>query len=291
MMIREFQLSDANAVQNVLDQVWQNQSSYVTRLSKRTVSAFVAVDKTGVCGYSSLFTNPNHPERDYIGVHILPVFRNHGLGTRLLEALKPRFRAGRKLQTITTFPEAQRFLEHRGFLELMRTYEPMLQVSKANLPETVLPSGYSIETLAAGRFSRLEVARLHAQIYAEQHTWNPTATINDQEMLEDFMDDDVAPEALHLIVFRDQPVAVSSLRGQIPEMDLMWFGVLNSHAEHRALFTQALLIAGLEFARTNGVVRLRAELDSLIPEAMIALESLPFEPCEPWITLIADGIS
>jgi GNAT superfamily N-acetyltransferase len=255
MMIREFQLSDATTVQNVLGQVWQDRSSYVTRLSRRNVAAFVAVDETRLCGYSSLFTNPNHPERDYIGVHILPEFRNRGLGTRLLEALKPRFRAGRKLQTITTFPEAQRFLEHRGFLELMRTFEPVLQVSKANLPdlpEAVLPSGYSIETLAAGRFLRLEVARLHAQIYAEQHTWNPTATMSDQEMLEDFMDDDVIPEALHLIVFRDQPVAVSSLRGQIPEMDLMWFGVLNSHAKLRRLFTQVLLGAGLEFARGNG---------------------------------------
>jgi GNAT superfamily N-acetyltransferase len=287
--VREFQIGDTEQVERLLSAIWRDKSSYVSYLSRHSVVAFVALKGGELCGFSSLFTNPYHPERDYIGIHVPPEHRHRGIGERLFVALRTHFRRGRKIQTITLFPEAKRFLERYGFLELMRTYEPVLEVDKAKLLETHLPPGYALKILNHTNFSSLEIAQLHAQVYSEQHTWNATAVFDDQTVIDEFMTD-VIPEALHLIVFRDQPIAVSSLRGHAPVMDLMWFGVLNSHADHRMNLTRALLNAALEYALTNGVRQIRAELDSLIPEAMIALESLPFEPCEPWIMMISNGI-
>ena len=45
-------------------------------------------DKEKIIGAGSLYTNSFHPYRDYINIHIDKGYRNEGLGSRLLKALK-----------------------------------------------------------------------------------------------------------------------------------------------------------------------------------------------------------
>ena len=47
-------------------------------------------DKKKIIGAGSLYTNSFHPYRDYINIHIEKDYRNKGLGSRLLKALKEK---------------------------------------------------------------------------------------------------------------------------------------------------------------------------------------------------------
>ncbi len=283
--IHPYQNSNQAAVTNLLETVWQGEISYVSRISRFNFAAFVALEQAVVIGYASLFTNPNHPERDYIGIHIHPTYQRQGIGSKLFTALEPFFRQHRKIQTITPFASSQLFLRQHGFDELMKTYSPILEIQKTIPIEYQLPNGFQLETMSNTQFTQLEIAQLHASIYSEQHIWNPTTPFDDQTALKTFMDDAVA-EAMFLITHQGKAIALLSLRGEAPELELAWFGVLNAHAAHRTMLTRVLLNAAIEYAQKHKITHILAELDSLIPEAALALELLPFEPCTPWVTML-----
>jgi GNAT superfamily N-acetyltransferase len=282
-MIQPFLPEYTTAVKTLLETIWAGEDSYVSHLPEHHLAAFVWLENGEMLGFANLFAKNAHPNRDYVGVHVHPKARGRGIGSRLLSALEPH-RRGFGLQTITPFLEAQTFLSQRGYAELMRTHTPRLGLGCVRLEPPPLPEGYEFLQYTDSR--RLEVARLHAVVYAQQHTWNATTQMSDDAALETFMGEDLLPQAVSLIGFAGEPVAFSSLRGQVPELELAWFGVLEQHASARVALTKVLLVHQLCTARELGARALLAELDSLIPEAKIALGYLPFEESVPWVTLV-----
>ena len=265
----------------LLETIWAGEVSYVSQLPEKHLALYVWLEVDVVLGFGVLFAKAAHPNRDYLALHVHPQARRRGIGSKLLAALEPHF-CQATVQTITPFLEAQAFLLARGFLENMRTYTPILELAKVALEMPILPDGYTF--LPYTTDLRLPVARLHARVYTEQHMHNPTAEFSDLEALKVFMGDDLLPEAVTLIAFDAVPVAFSSLRGEPPELELAWFGVLDRHAVVRESLTKALLAQQIAVARQLGATVLLAELDSRIPEAILALAKLPFNDAEPWIT-------
>jgi GNAT superfamily N-acetyltransferase len=281
-MIQPFLPEHTTAVSTLLKTIWVGEDSYVSSLPEQNLAAFVWLESGEVLGFANLFAKTAHPKRDYLGLHVHPQARRRSIGSSLLSALEPHLR-GFGLQTITPFLEAQAFLARRGFYELMQTHTPRLELERVQLEPVPLPTGY--EFLPYHESMRLQVARLHDTVYAQQHTWNITAQLSDENALETFMGEDVLPEVVSLIGFEGVPVAFSSLRGEVPELELAWFGVLEQHAAAREVLTKALLLHQIGLAKGLGANALLAELDSLIPEAKLALECLPFEDSVPWVTM------
>jgi GNAT superfamily N-acetyltransferase len=282
-MIQPFLPKHTSAVNTLFQTIWSGEASYVSSLPQQHLAAFVWLESGEVLGFANLFAKTAHPNRDYLGVHVHPKVRQRGIGSSLLSALEPH-RRGFSLQTITPFAEAQAFLTRQGFCKLMQTHTPRLELGRVQLEPAALPEGY--EWLCYNQSMRLQVARLHAAIYAQQHSWNATAQMSDETALKTFMGEDLLPQAVSLIGFDGELVACSSLRGELPELELAWFGVLERHAAAKEALTKALLLHQIGVARGLGANALLAELDGLIPEAKLAVGYLPFEDSVPWVTML-----
>jgi GNAT superfamily N-acetyltransferase len=250
-----------------------------------------------VVGFASVRGNGWHPTRDYVGVNVHPAFQAQGIDAALFTSLENILKArGKPSQTATmeTQVRARRFLERRGFTEIMRTYTPTFDPRTINLESFQSASkrleklNLEVRSLAElGRSKELDarLARLHHTIYRDTHTWNPTADMTLEISLETFMGEDVIPEAMFVALLNGEPIGVSSLRGDLNEPELAWFGIVPSHKILGPDATLALVGRCLEYASAQGAPSITGEFDSLNPLAVLVLKTLQIEPGEAWITL------
>ncbi len=288
---------DRAAIDGVLKAVWgESWAAGYFKPRLETHHAFVALLENQIIGFSNVRENAVHPTRDYVGVNVHPTFQARGVGTALFATLEKVLQTrGRPLQTATMEMQsrARRFLTAHGFTEIMRTYTPIFDPRTIRLEpfQSALTRleklGLEVRSLAElGRSSELEanLARLHHAIYRDTHTWNPTADLVLKDALESFMGEDVIPEAMLVALLNGAPVGVSSLRGDLDELELAWFGFVPSHKELGPDVVLALVGRCLEYAVARGAPSITGEFDSLNPLAMHVLETLHVEPGEAWLT-------
>ena len=91
-------------------------------------------DKEKIIGAGSLYTNSFHPYRDYINIHIDKDYRNEGLGSRLLKALKENS-AKKRFQVMCSSGKEEliQFLLKEGFVLARRSYSFELKKEAQNI--------------------------------------------------------------------------------------------------------------------------------------------------------------
>ena len=91
-------------------------------------------DKKKIIGAGSLYTNSFHPYRDYINIHIEKDYRNKGLGSRLLKALKENS-AKKRFQVMCSSGKEEliQFLLKEGFVLARRSYSFDLKKEAQNI--------------------------------------------------------------------------------------------------------------------------------------------------------------
>lgn len=228
----------------------------------------VAVDGGNLVGIGMLWENDIHPARWRITLHGRPAFWSSGAATSLVTGLRDLQPDHRPLQTaVSARNEAGRaFFEHHGFSLLMRTCLGVLP--PGHIPEPVAKdfddasawtseAGIHVVPLAAFRnrpFSHIQLARLHADIYEQGHTWDPVRHLTGGEAAELFLGaDEILPAATYVALERQCLVGVSSLRrtDHTGRVELGWTGAILDDPQQRAHLVHALLGACLHHATSE----------------------------------------
>jgi N-acetylglutamate synthase-like GNAT family acetyltransferase len=280
MQIREAIPSDLEAMGRVLKVVWADATErgyFKPRLNSR---ALVALEQDRVIGFVELQNRAWHPERQYLSLHVVPEFRRRGIGLALWEALNAKTLA---LQTATS--QGKEFLEHIGFTQIMATWSPVFNVLDIDLAPfkaasvKTRDSGIEIQSYAELTHLEDQIAILHHELYAQSHAFNPPINANLEQAKNAYLSD-ASPEAMFVALRNEQPIGVSSLRGESEERELVWSGTLGSDT----ITTLALVHHVLVFALQNSVDTITAEFDSLSPHAMAVLEALQIPHGNAWLT-------
>ena len=91
-------------------------------------------DKEKIIGAGSLYTNSSHPYRDYINIHVEKDYRNKGLRSRLLKALKEKSEKKRfQVMCSSGKEELIQFLLKEGFVLARRSYSFDLKKEAQNI--------------------------------------------------------------------------------------------------------------------------------------------------------------
>ena len=195
------------------------------------------------------------------------------------------------------------FFEQHGFSLLMRTRSGVLPPGV--IPETVAQdfddaskrtteAGIKVVPLAAFRnrpFSYTQLARLHADIYTQGHTWDPVRDLTGGEPAELFLDsDELLLDATYVALERKRLVGVSSLRGtgDAGRVELGWTGSILTDPQQRKHLVHALLGTSLRHAaRENWRVSFEVDEADAILWDMTARLPLGREP--DWLTFAEAG--
>jgi N-acetylglutamate synthase-like GNAT family acetyltransferase len=282
VQIRKATELDLEAMQQVLDLVWDDDTERAYFGLRQNTHAWVALEQDHIVGFSALQNRFWHPHRKYLSLHVIPEYQLQGIGYALWQSLSI---SSEPLQTATSQQTAIQFLERQGFREVMKTWSPVFEPSKIDLEvfakaniETQA-SGIEIKTFAELPQLEDEIAMLHHQLYTQSHEFNPPLTANLKQAKKAYLDD-VIPEALFVALQNGKPIGVSSLRGEADSYELVWSGTIGDDATT----TLALVHCVLEFALENCIENITGEFDSLDPHAMVILETLRIPHGKAWLT-------
>ena len=280
MQIREATTDDLEAMQRVLEIVWKNRSERAYFNLRQNTKAFVALETDQVIGFAALQDRVWHPERKYLSLHVIPEFQRRGVGFALWEALNAKTE---RLQAATS--QAKKFLEQIGFIQMMQTWNPVVNVLDIDFEPLktasikTRDSGITIQSFSEVPHLEDQIAVLHHELYAQSHAFNPPKQVTLEEAKSVYLHDAI-PEALFVALQNKKPIGVSSLRGEADSYELVWSGTLGDDTTT----TLALVHHVLIFALQNSVDYLTAEFDSVNPHAMAILETLNIARGTAWLT-------
>jgi hypothetical protein len=260
----------------------------------------VAVDGEDVIGVGTLWENDIHPARWRLAMFGRPTFWSQEAATSLLAGLRDLRPDQRTLQTSTSarHEDISTFFEHHGFSLVMRTRQGVLPPGDIPAPvaadideasERAAEAGIRVVPLEAFRnrpFSYSQLARLHADIYAQGHTWDPVRELTGGEPAELFLDaEELLLDATYVALERKRLVGVSSLRGTgIPgRVELGWTGSVLDDLQLRKHLDHALLGASLRHAASANW-RVSFEVDEADTVLWDMAGRLPLDREPDWLT-------
>ena len=265
----------------------------------------VAVNGETLIGIGTLWENEIHPARWRVNLFGSSGFWSHDAAAPLLAGLRDLRPDQRPLQTAISarHEEIAAFYENHGFSLLMRTCAGVL--SPGDIPESVTSDfnaaskaidGESIRIvpLAAFRnkpFSHSQLARLHADIYAQGHMWDPVRALTGGEPAELFLDsEELLLDATYVALQKKQLVGVTSLRrtDRPGLVELGWTGSVLTDPEQRRNLVHALLGTSLRHAASaNWQVSFEVDAADTVMWEMTARLPLDREP--DWLTFAETG--
>lgn len=261
----------------------------VTKIRKPIV---IAWSDDRIIGCARLYRSWLHPIRWRVAIHVAPAEQRQGVGSNLLRALCQQLseKTDHELQASASAAElpAIGFLEAGGFELLMTTRLGILRPDTVpkNTLEMELPDDIQISTLEQRPDLHANIAHLHAQVYREQHKWDPPIQLHSSEETYLFLDpNELIPALQYIALHQDRPVGIASLRGleEATECELGWIGVAGMSPSlaariHEALWNECL---------TNAFIRnvsVHMEIDHADRMSTYLSTQLPIRWEPDWLT-------
>ena len=260
----------------------------------------VVEDGGDLVGIGTLWENDIHPARWRVSMFGRPSFWSQGGAASLLAKLKKRRPDNRPLQTSISERDghALAFFQANGFALLMRTRSGVLH--PGDTPGSVAQDidtatgwmaqeGLQIVPLPAFHnrpFSDIQLARLHAEIYAREHLWDPVRDLTGREAAELFLDpDEFLHDATCVAMASTHLVGVTSLRrtDRPGVVELGWTGSLLDDPQQRRYLAHALLGASLHHAASANW-RVSFEIDEADAAMWEMVTRLPLDLDTDWLT-------
>jgi hypothetical protein len=263
------------------------------------------VNAEKLIGIGSLWENDLHPARWRATLFGRSAFWSQEAATSLLAGLRDLRPDQRPLQTSTSARNADiaGFFQNHGFSLLMQTCSGVL--APGDIPETVAKDfdearewitgeGIKIVPLGAFRnrpFSYIQLARLHAEIYAQGHRWDPLRELTGGEPAELFLDsDEFLPDATSVAMQGKRLVGVTSLRSTDHPglVELGWTGSVLDDPQQRKYLVQALLGVSLRHA-VSAKWNVSFEVDEADTVTWDIVMRLPLDREPDWLTFAETG--
>jgi ribosomal protein S18 acetylase RimI-like enzyme len=257
----------------------------------------VAVRNHLVVATAIRWRNALHPRRHRLSLGVHSDHRRQGLGRALWLELGGKGGLGWQTGVGGRNVTGQAMLRELGFQRIMRTRLADLRPNRVPSPRRdAIGEGWKIASLndAPVAFSEPRIlARLHRDVYADQHTWDPVdERVLDDEASDLFVgraEDRIVPDLTALAWRAEEPVGVGSLWGDIAtgSVDLGWIGVTPVAGSDQSAIVAALTDWCLVRAAELGVA-VSLEVDDANAPVLAALGRWHVDWTEDWLTLALD---
>jgi GNAT superfamily N-acetyltransferase len=283
--IRPYAETDAPEVEALLLALWQHDPMMLAAYQMHRHwpqigylrQTLVAVQNGAICGAGTIFQSSFHPMYPYVVINVAPAAQRLGIGVALLARLRELAPGSRLLaKAVQGDTAGTEFLAKHGFTVVARSSSGLLDPAQPpvrhwleGLPAAV--KGFTLERWdgAAGTFTPLQIARVHAAVYNGFHAYSPLAALSDDIVQARFFGADVL-EGSTVCVEQDGALcgAASLIRNPSatpdaaarPEAYLVNLGVTGVAKSQADQLTAALIRHSLDWAREhNYVVRFEAD--------------------------------
>ena len=282
LTIREFNRSDEDYAMAVaiINRVWPDYPDTVaewqhrdrTRAAKikwQRYLAFLDGEPVALATYRQMLWM-YHPRKFRISVNVLPEHRRQGIGTalyqHLLQELAPHDPMELMAVTREDYEESVRFLQHRGFQEVQRQWESILEVASfdptpfAGVAEKVAAQGIQIRTvreLESDPERDRKLYELEAALDEDVPSPEPSTMPEFEEWQKVWDDPSLLPDGWFVAVHGDQYVGMSALWGSQASRDLYTGLTGVRRAYRRKGIATAMKLRAIAYAQATGAPRIR----------------------------------
>lgn len=289
--IRNYDSKDEGQIKKILDLCFEDEGLISILNSKKLMfaySAFIDKELVGIVfGWSSNF----HPYCTYFRLLSNPYYKAINIEGKLLSKVKEQEMLDFPLQTViweSSF-NLKCFYEDSGFIELRRTYMPILKLSDVN-KELLLNRSeiYTVMTLGEVSLNHELMKKLILLVkrnYEHTHKVNPVANLGLEEWRKLILADDTLMEGsyIYIDISSMEIIAYSFLHKSEKEdsYELGWCGA--TECLNTRLILQ-LILHQVKYSLKEGILYLIGEFDTTDKYSIEVLKVFPFSPCPTKIT-------
>ncbi|EFI65650.1 GNAT family acetyltransferase [Bacillus cereus] len=289
LVIEKYSKNNELQVKQLID--LYNEESYLFHLlrNNKTKCAYVAYYKKDVVGIFFTWGSNFHPYCTYFRIYTHPFYTELHIEEFLLNEIQKRENFKLPLQTSIweTSAHLKDYYEQNNFMEIRRTYMPILDVQKILPIKATLHSNYRVQTLSTilsnnNFFEKL--AHLVKTNYEYTHLANPVAPFPLQTWKEMILADDVLLDESLLIINEEHQIKAYSFLHTSEKDNTVELGWCGTHTIDDLSLLKLLVFEQFMYANKHGYSFIQGEFDSTSIYATEILKSFPFNPCPTWIT-------
>ena len=289
LVIEKYSRSNEIQVKQLID--LYKEESYLFHLlqNNKTKCAYVAYYKKDVVGIFFTWGSNFHPYCTYFRIYTNPFYSELHIEQYLLDEIQKRENFKLPLQTAIweTPAHLKDYYEQNNFMEIRRTYMPILDVQKILPIKATLHSNYRVQTLSTilsnnNFFEKL--AHLVKTNYEYTHLANPVASFSLETWQEMILADDVLLDESLLIINEEHQIKAYSFLHTSEKDNTVELGWCGTHTIDDLSLLKLLVFEQFMYANKHGYSFIQGEFDSTSIYAMEILKSFPFNPCPTWIT-------
>ena len=189
MYIRDYEKEDKHYIEQLLIDIYKKDndlfSYFAFNILKNSDYTIVAVENGITIGAGSIWSNQYHNNCTYMGINVLPAFREKGVGTEIFNALQNN-KTKNKIQCFMRSSNTSgiSFAKSLGFQLVRKTFEPVYDLSQNIVfnAKDKLPEKYRICSLDELNNSDTDkLINLFSEIYTRNHTFNKVSTLSSEQ--------------------------------------------------------------------------------------------------------------
>lgn len=268
-----------------------NEESYLFNLLRdnKTKCAYVAYYIKDVVGVFFTWNSNSHPYCTYFRIYADPFYSELHIEQFLLNEIQKRENFKLPLQTSIweTSAHLKAFFEEHNFMEIRRTYMPILDVQKIMPIRTTLHSNYHVQTLSnilSNNSFFEKLAHLVKINYEDTHLANPVASYPLEIWKEKILADDILLNGSFVMIDEETEIIAYSFLHTSEKENTVELGWCGTHTTENVPLLKQLVFKQAMYANKHGYSFIQGEFDSTSIYAMEILKSFPFNPCATWIT-------
>jgi hypothetical protein len=260
--------------------------------TKYTVCSYEAYKNEKLVGLITAWKSNFHPYCTYFAMVTEPRL-GYEIETVLIRSLMNYEAIKYPLQTSIweTSYRLKTFYEQSNFIEVRRTYMPLIQISNINLE--VFPSPdfnqkdiyiNDLKSLSVQPELRNQLIKLVKQNYEKAHTANPVAELNIDKWEGLIFNEDLVENGSFIVLEENEIIAYSFMHySNVPEK---WgFGWRGTRDKGNVKLILMLTVYQINFAKEKGIISIEAEIDSTDDFSIEMLKFFPFAPAPTLMTL------
>ncbi|PFQ53754.1 GNAT family acetyltransferase [Bacillus cereus] len=289
LFLEKYRDNNALEVRKLIDLYNDEYSPLNLLRNNKTKYAYVAYYKKDVVGIFFAWNSNFHPYCTYFRIYTNPFYLDLHIEQYLLGDIQKRENFKLPLQTSIweTSAHLKAYYEEHDFMEIRRTFMPILDLQKI-VPIDIVPnSNYHLQTLSniVSNNNLLEkLAYLVKENYEQTHLANPVASFPLQTWKEMILADDMLLDGSFLIIGEENEIIGYSFLHTSEKDNTLELGWCGTHTTDNLSLLKLLVFKQAMYAKKYGYSFIQGEFDSTSIYAIEILKSFPFNPCTTWIT-------